>query len=83
MNGMNESKRSMPFISFSDLVHKITVSLQNQQYSILAKSDLYDISNLIDCQFAHPKTLYHGPHLQWYYYVQLPTVTEGNAKENI
>jgi len=37
---------------FSDLVHKIIVQLQNQQYSILAKSDLYNISNLNDYQFA-------------------------------
>jgi len=61
----------MPVVRFSDLAHKITIQLQNQQYSILAKSDLYDMSNLNDYQFAHPKTLYQGPHLQWYYYVQL------------
>jgi len=53
--------KSMPFIRFSDLVHKITVKLQNQQYSVLAKSDVYENSNLNDYQFAHPKRLYQGP----------------------
>ena len=56
---INESKQSMPFIRLSDLVHKIT----DYKNSILAKSYVYDISNWNDCQFAHPKTLYQGPHL--------------------
>ena len=53
----------MPFVGFSDLVHTIIVWLQNQQYSILVKSNLYDMSNLNYCELGTPKNVVLGTSL--------------------
>ena len=53
----------MPFVRFPDLVHKTTVKLQNQLYSILSKYDLHDISNSNDHQFTNLKKFVLGTSL--------------------
>jgi len=73
----------MPFVRFPDSVHKTTVQLQNQLYSILSKYNLYDISNSNDYQFTHLKNSFQALHLQQYYYVYLSNVNEENVKEKI